>query len=173
MLGLLPGAGGTQRLPRTVSLTNALDMMLTGWFSFMIFNFCIYLGKTINPKKAKSIGLVDLLVEPLGPGLVDASENTHKYLETVAVQTALDISSGKLKIERKRPFIEAATNYFLTRRPLIDSVVLRMARDKIMKQTLGNYPAPLKILDVVRAGLVNGKQVGYEEESRVCSVFLR
>lgn len=30
MLGLLPGAGGTQRLPRTVSLTNALDMMLTG-----------------------------------------------------------------------------------------------------------------------------------------------
>lgn len=31
MLGLLPGAGGTQRLPRTVSLTNALDMMLTGW----------------------------------------------------------------------------------------------------------------------------------------------
>lgn len=30
MLGLLPGAGGTQRLPRLISLSNALDMMLTG-----------------------------------------------------------------------------------------------------------------------------------------------
>ncbi|KAI6182233.1 Mitochondrial trifunctional protein alpha subunit [Aphelenchoides bicaudatus] len=152
MLGLLPGAGGTQRLPRLVSLTNALDMMLT--------------GKTIRPKKAKTMGLVDLLVEPLGPGLIDASQNTHNYLESVAIKTALDISEGKLKVERKRPFVESATNYFLTRRPLIDSVVLRMAREKIMKQTFGNYPAPLKILDVVRNGLVNGKQVGYEEEAR-------
>ena len=30
MLGLLPGAGGTQRLPKLVSLQTALDMMLTG-----------------------------------------------------------------------------------------------------------------------------------------------
>ncbi|KAI6208211.1 Mitochondrial trifunctional protein alpha subunit [Aphelenchoides besseyi] len=157
MLGLLPGAGGTQRLPRLVSLSTALDMMLT--------------GKTIRPKKAKSIGLVDLLVEPLGPGLVDAAENTHNYLEKVAVQTALDISEGRLKVERKRPFVESATNYFLTRRPLLDSVVMRMAREKVMKQTLGNYPAPLKILDVVRTGLVSGSQVGYEEEARAFGIL--
>ena len=30
MLGLLPGAGGTQRLPRLTSIPNALDMILTG-----------------------------------------------------------------------------------------------------------------------------------------------
>lgn len=30
MLGLLPGAGGTQRLPKLVSLQNTLDMALTG-----------------------------------------------------------------------------------------------------------------------------------------------
>lgn len=30
MLGLLPGAGGTQRLPKIISLTNTLDMILTG-----------------------------------------------------------------------------------------------------------------------------------------------
>ena len=37
-LGLLPGGGGTQRLPRLVGITTALDMMLT--------------GKQIRPKQA-------------------------------------------------------------------------------------------------------------------------
>lgn len=36
MLGLLPGAGGTQRLPKLISLTNSLDLMLTG--TFYLFN---------------------------------------------------------------------------------------------------------------------------------------
>lgn len=52
MLGLLPGAGGTQRLPKLVSVPNALDMALT--------------GKNIKPVKAKKMGLVDATVEPLG-----------------------------------------------------------------------------------------------------------
>ncbi|PIK59633.1 hypothetical protein BSL78_03429, partial [Apostichopus japonicus] len=47
MLGLLPGAGGTQRLPRLIGLPNALDMMLT--------------GKNIPAQKAKSMGLVHQL----------------------------------------------------------------------------------------------------------------
>uniref|UniRef100_A0AC34RC90 Enoyl-CoA hydratase n=1 Tax=Panagrolaimus sp. JU765 TaxID=591449 RepID=A0AC34RC90_9BILA len=152
MLGLLPAGGGTTRLPRLVSLTTALDMLLT--------------GKNIKPKKAKSIGLVDLVVEPLGPGADKPEVITHKYLEQIAVQTAKDLADGKLKVDRTRPFIERATNYFLSRRPLLDSVVLRMARDKVMKQTSGNYPAPLKILDVVRAGLTSGKDVGFELEAK-------
>lgn len=55
MLGLLPGAGGTQRLPKLTSVTNALDMLLT--------------GRNVIPKKAKSLGIIDQLIEPLGPGL--------------------------------------------------------------------------------------------------------
>jgi enoyl-CoA hydratase/long-chain 3-hydroxyacyl-CoA dehydrogenase len=152
MLGLLPAGGGTQRLPKLVSLTNALDMILT--------------GKTIKPKKAKSIGLVDQIVEPLGPGLLPADINTHKYLEKVAIETAKNLVSGSLKVQRVRPFVERATNYFLSRRPLLDSVVLRMAKDKIMKQTAGNYPAPMKILDSIRTGLTSGQQAGYEFEAK-------
>ena len=48
MLGLLPGAGGTRRLPRLIGLPDALDMMLT--------------GRNIRPKKALKLGLVDKVV---------------------------------------------------------------------------------------------------------------
>ncbi|XP_049614019.1 hydroxyacyl-CoA dehydrogenase trifunctional multienzyme complex subunit alpha a isoform X2 [Syngnathus scovelli] len=51
MLGLLPGAGGTQRLPQMVGLPGAFDMMLT--------------GRNIRADKAKKMGLVHQLVDPL------------------------------------------------------------------------------------------------------------
>lgn len=49
-VGLLPGAGGTQRLPRLVGLLDGLQM--------------IGQGKTIRAEKAAKLGLVDQLVEP-------------------------------------------------------------------------------------------------------------
>ncbi|KAK0429221.1 hypothetical protein QR680_011259 [Steinernema hermaphroditum] len=152
MLGLLPGAGGTQRLPKLVAVPTALDMMLT--------------GKTLRAQKAKSAGLVDRVVQPLGIGLKSPAENTLSYLETVAIQAAKDISSGALKIDRTRPLLERVTNYFMRRRPVLDGVVLKMARDKVMKQTQGNYPAPLEILDVIKTGLITGGKAGYEAEAK-------
>lgn len=47
-LGLLPGSGGTQRLPRLVGVVKALDMMLT--------------GRHIRPAQALRMGLVDDVV---------------------------------------------------------------------------------------------------------------
>lgn len=47
-LGLLPGSGGTQRLPRLIGLPGALDMILT--------------GKSLRPRQAKKCGLVDDVV---------------------------------------------------------------------------------------------------------------
>ncbi|MCG5514474.1 fatty acid oxidation complex subunit alpha FadJ [Ectothiorhodospira shaposhnikovii] len=49
-LGLLPGSGGTQRLPALVGLPQALDMMLT--------------GRQLRPRQALRQGLVDELVPP-------------------------------------------------------------------------------------------------------------
>lgn len=74
MLGLLPGAGGTQRLPKLSSIPTALDLALT--------------GKNVKADKAKKLGIVDMLVTPLGPGLKSAEQNTIEYLEKVAIQTA-------------------------------------------------------------------------------------
>lgn len=48
-LGVLPGAGGTQRLPRVVGVEKALEMMLS--------------GNPIGATEAKELGLVDQLVE--------------------------------------------------------------------------------------------------------------
>ena len=48
MIGVLPGFGGTYRLPRKVGLTNSMDMILT--------------GRQIKAKKAKKIGLADYIV---------------------------------------------------------------------------------------------------------------
>ncbi|WKX87955.1 hypothetical protein Q1695_007957 [Nippostrongylus brasiliensis] len=152
MLGLLPAAGGTQRLPKLVSIQNALDMMLT--------------GKKVRADKAKKIGLVDAVVQPLGDGLEPAAQNTHKYLEKVAVDTARKIADGSLKVTRERPLMEKVMQKAMTNKFVLDNVVVKMARDKVMKQTAGNYPAPLRILETVRNGLVNGTTEGYAYESQ-------
>ena len=49
-LGIIPGAGGTQRLPRLIGLSKALDMMLC--------------GKVIGPEEALAIGLINRIIEP-------------------------------------------------------------------------------------------------------------
>jgi 3-hydroxyacyl-CoA dehydrogenase len=48
-LGLLPGAGGTQRLPRVVGVENALEMVTS--------------GRHVPAKEAAGLGLVDEIVE--------------------------------------------------------------------------------------------------------------
>ncbi|WP_371186096.1 fatty acid oxidation complex subunit alpha FadJ [Thalassotalea maritima] len=77
-LGLLPGSGGTQRLPKLVGLQKALDMMLT--------------GKQLRPKQALKAGLVDDVVP-------------KSVLLSVAEQMAL---AGKRNKQRKVPLVEKA-----------------------------------------------------------------
>lgn len=74
-LGLLPGGGGTQRLPRLIGLQGALDMMLT--------------GKNIFSGKAKKMGLVDKVVHV-------------SSLQQAAEKFALELTKKKLKREDKR-----------------------------------------------------------------------
>jgi 3-hydroxyacyl-CoA dehydrogenase / enoyl-CoA hydratase / 3-hydroxybutyryl-CoA epimerase len=50
-LGLLPGAGGTQRLPRLIGVEAAVKLLLT--------------GEPVTPREALSLGLVDVLEPPV------------------------------------------------------------------------------------------------------------
>lgn len=154
MLGVLPGGGGTQRLPQLVGLPNALDLALT--------------GKMVNGKKAKRMGLVDLVVAALGPGLGPADTTTRDYLEKVAIGVARDLADGKMKMpDRGKPknVAEKVTKWALGLNPVKD-YVFNTAKGKVMKQTSGLYPAPLKILEVVREGLDHGMTKGYVAEHK-------
>ena len=63
-LGLLPGGGGTQRLPRVVGPEEALKMMLT--------------GRHINAKKALSMGILDSLSENVVQESIDFAKKIAK-----------------------------------------------------------------------------------------------
>uniref|UniRef100_A0A671L9G3 Trifunctional enzyme subunit alpha, mitochondrial n=1 Tax=Sinocyclocheilus anshuiensis TaxID=1608454 RepID=A0A671L9G3_9TELE len=134
MLGLLPGAGGTQRLPKMLGLPSAFDMVLT--------------GRSIRPDKAKKMGLVHQLVDTLGPGLKSPEERTIEYLEEVAVEAARGLSK--------------CLQYY----PFVRQQMYNTVQKKVMKQTKGLYPAPLKIIECVKAGLEQGPTAGYLAESQ-------
>jgi 3-hydroxyacyl-CoA dehydrogenase/enoyl-CoA hydratase/3-hydroxybutyryl-CoA epimerase len=72
-LGLLPGAGGSQRLPRLIGLARSLDLILT--------------GRSLKARRALEAGLVDEVV-PL------------PLLVSVATKTALALADGSLRPRR-------------------------------------------------------------------------
>lgn len=133
-LGLLPGGGGTQRLPRLIGIQKALDIMLT--------------GKNVYPYKAKKIGLIDELVH----------KNT---LMTAAVETAQKMVDGKIKPSRDNLSI---TDKLLEKNYLGRNLIYSKAKERVLKQTQGNYPAPLKILKCVQTGMENGFKEGRKAE---------
>jgi enoyl-CoA hydratase len=83
-LGLIPGYGGTQRLPRVVGEARALEMILT--------------GRTVDAATAQAWGLVSRIVEgdALAAGIAFAREFSGFSLPVLgfareAVQRALDV----------------------------------------------------------------------------------
>ena len=75
-LGLLPGGGGTQRLPRLVGLGRAKDLILT--------------GRSVNAPEALAIGLLDR-VAPEGQLLPTALE----IAQTIAANAPLAVAAAK------------------------------------------------------------------------------
>lgn len=141
-LGLLPGAGGTQRLPRQIGVQPALDMMLT--------------GKQIDAKKAKKLGLVDDVVPPA----ILLETAAELALSRIGYEPKPDSFIDQLKDK------DAITEAALTKNPIGRKVLFDQARKQLHKQTRGNYPAQDLIIDVVKAGLEDGFEAGLQAEAR-------
>lgn len=150
MLGLLPGAGGTQRLPKMVGLPGAFDMMLT--------------GRNIRADKAKKMGLVHHLVDPLGPGLKSPEERTIDYLEEVAVGLAKGLANKQVSVAKKKGLMQKVQDMVMGI-PLVRKQIYKTVNGKVMKQSKGLYPAPLKIIECVEAGVEKGPATGYPKEA--------
>ncbi|NXM76017.1 ECHA enzyme, partial [Serilophus lunatus] len=151
LLGLLPGSGGTQRLPKMVGLPAAFDMMLT--------------GRNIRADRAKKMGLVDQLVEPLGPGVKAPEVRTIEYLEEVAVGFARGLANKTVSARRSKGLMQRLTDYAMAL-PFVRQQVYKTVESKVQKQTKGLYPAPLKIIEVVKTGLDQGRDAGYLVEAQ-------
>ncbi len=137
-LGILPGFGGTQRLPRLVGLLNALDMILT--------------GKSVYARKAKKIGLAD--------------DVTYKETLLAAALARAKKSINKpapVNIRAKRPLLTV----LLESNPLTKQIIYHQAEKNILRETHGNYPAPLAALEAVRYGLRTGLAAGLRNEARL------
>ncbi|KAF7670064.1 hypothetical protein LDENG_00084630 [Lucifuga dentata] len=151
MLGLLPGAGGTQRLPKMVGLPSAFDMMLT--------------GRNIRADKAKKMGLVDHLVDTLGPGLKSPEERTIEYLEEIAIECARGIANKKISLSKPKGMMQKVQDYVMGFE-FVRNQIYKTVHGKVMKQSKGLYPAPLKIIECVKTGIEQGPVAGYLVESQ-------
>ena len=134
-LGIIPGAGGCQRLPRMVGLRAALDLILT--------------GRSLTPARAKRMGLVDEVV-PLS------------ILRRVAGEAGTRLAGAWQPPARGAKGIVA---FLLEKNPIGRGLVFRRAKSQVMKRTAGHYPAPLAALEAVRLGLAHGMAAGLEREA--------
>lgn len=120
-LGILPGFGGCVRLPRVVGLQASLDIILA--------------GKLVNAKKALKMGLIDRMVH-----VNLLNEQTVRYIQEVFKD------GGK---KRRKTFKPKGMVNVLLEGPL-KGVVFSQAKKQTLKATGGNYPSPLKALEVIQ-----------------------
>jgi 3-hydroxyacyl-CoA dehydrogenase / enoyl-CoA hydratase / 3-hydroxybutyryl-CoA epimerase len=145
-LGLLPGGGGTQRLPALIGIMNALDMMTT--------------GKNIRPKKALKLGLVDRVVEQahLRKASIDCINKLTK-------KRASDKPSGMGFNFKSLLSIQGWQSLALEKNDFGQNLLFEQARKKVLAKTHGNYPAPERIIDCVEAWAQQSPEKAYELEA--------
>lgn len=135
MLGLLPGAGGTQRLPRLIGLEKSMQMMLTGQY--------------LKPQKAYKMGLIDYLT-------------TSSGLMEVSIEAAKKLAKKTLTLHRQPP---TTVSTLLEKVPIGRKFMFDKALKSVHSKTRGLYPAPDAIINVLSYGLQRGMSQGLKKEA--------
>ena len=122
-LGLIPGFGGSVRLPRLIGIQRALSMILT--------------GRSVSARIAHRYGLVDQIFP---------SEGFRAYIATVALDAVLG------RVERLQPGL-STRDRFLEGTAVGRRILFGNARKRVLKASGGRYPAPLAAIEVIRETL--------------------
>jgi len=136
-LGIIPGFGGTKRLPRLVGLRKGLQLILA--------------GEAVSANEALKIGLVD--------GLFSQNRLFEEGLEF--------LKRHARKRKGYKPKLKGWMSKFLDRTSFGRSILKDQTRKFVLKTTKGHYPAPLKALEVVTANYAHGLDTALEREARV------
>ncbi|WP_418315060.1 3-hydroxyacyl-CoA dehydrogenase NAD-binding domain-containing protein [Piscinibacter sakaiensis] len=113
-LGLLPGAGGTQRTPRLIGAAAALEMMLS--------------GRQIGAKEALSLGLVDRIGRSddiLAEGLAYAQELLAAGAPVRRTRDAkglADVKTSRAAIDTARPDVAAKSRGLFSPGKIVEAV---------------------------------------------------
>jgi 3-hydroxyacyl-CoA dehydrogenase/enoyl-CoA hydratase/3-hydroxybutyryl-CoA epimerase len=123
-LGIIPGFGGTQRLPQLLGLKDSLSMILS--------------GKSVDAKKAFKIGLVDDIIRE-----EFLEEKLGHFVTEILKSGARNIYLQKRNDARKKRFIFES---------LICGrfIIFYLAKKDLFEKTKGQYPAPFYALEVVK-----------------------
>eukprot|EP01027_Heterolobosea_sp_BB2_P012190 GEZU01017684.1.p1 GENE.GEZU01017684.1~~GEZU01017684.1.p1 ORF type:complete len:761 (-),score=255.57 GEZU01017684.1:173-2455(-) len=124
-LGVIPGAGGTVRLPKIIGLQQALQIILP--------------GAAVNAEKAKRLGLVDKLIDS-----EDRFQDENRFFHEVRAYAGTLVDKPS-----KRTYTPSKTTQdkILNETWIGKKIVGRMAYNNLNKTTKGKYPAPYKALE--------------------------
>lgn len=123
-LGIIPGWGGTQRLPRLVGLVEGLPIVLG--------------GKPVKANKAFKIKLADAI---FAPAFFD--EGVKDFINQV-----LSAEGGKKVLaKRERQGLKSA---ILEKNPIGRAILYYSVEKEIKNRTKGHYPAPLLALKLIK-----------------------
>ncbi len=145
-LGLIPGWGGTVRLPRLVGMMRALPIILT--------------GEMVNGRQARSMGLVHDCVPTEALDHVAEEIMRRQPVETRALGAGTAAKRKPLFGPPRKPLWLRLAE----RNKLACKLMLRTAEKQTQARAHGHYPAPIKAIDALRAGL-ESPQAGFSAES--------
>ena len=150
-LGLIPGGGGTQRLPRRIGVANALDLILT--------------GKNVRPDKALKLGLLDDVVA--APVLLAAARARAKMQRQARLKPratgSLLARATRVAGQVSRP--EGLQKALLEQNGIGLRVFFHQAKKQLLKKTGGHYPALMAAIEAMQTGLLKGMAAGLQRES--------
>lgn len=137
-LGILPGFGGTYRLPKVVGISKALNIILG--------------ARTVSAADALKQGLVDRLIPESR-----LEEELRSFVDEIKVL------SGRLpKFDRKPKGMQA----FIDQTFVGHVVAFEMAGKTVREQAKGFYPAPVKALSVMRENFAASREKALDLEAK-------